>query len=278
MFFSSEKNILSGHPMQDHVVPFQPRRFEGAAPHYLHGRPPYASALFRRVAELTGLGLRHRVLDLGCGPGQLATGFACFAGEVFAVDPEPEMLAIGAARIDGTITNVSFVHGSSYDLSAAAGPFHLVTIGRAFHWMDRADTLRRLDALTTPGAAIALFSDLHPDVPENAWLKEYRAIRKRHTGFDQVKWRQPGWPGHETFLLASPFDRLERIGILERRRIPAARLVDRVLSMSSSSRTQLGEKVDDLANEMAAYAASVAVGGMIDEVVETTALIATRGF
>jgi hypothetical protein len=144
--------------------------------------------------------------------------------------------------------------------------------------MDRADTLRRLDALTTPGAAIALFSDLHPDVPENAWLKEYRAIRKRHTGFDQVKWRQPGWPGHETFLLASPFDRLERIGILERRRIPAARLVDRVLSMSSSSRTQLGEKVDALAEEMAAYAASVAIGGMIDEVVETTALIATRGF
>jgi hypothetical protein len=47
--------------------------------------------------------------------------------------------------------------------------------------------------------------------------------------------------------------------------------------MSSSSRTQLGEKVDALAEEMAAYADSVAVGGMIDEVVETTALIATRG-
>jgi len=262
--------------MHEHVVPFQPRRFEGAAPHYLQGRPPYAAALFARVALLTGLGLRHRVLDLGCGPGQLATGFACFAGAVIAMDPEPDMLAIGAARIQGTVTNVSFVQGSSYDLTAAPGPFHLVTIGRAFHWMDRTDTLRRLDALVSAPGAIALFGDLHPDVPENAWLKEYRAIRKRHTGLDQPRWRQPGWPSHESFFLASPFSRLERIGILERRSIPAARLVDRVLSMSTSSRTQLGDKVADLANEMTEFAETVSADGMIDEVVETTALIATR--
>jgi SAM-dependent methyltransferase len=262
--------------MPDYVVPFQPRRFEGAAPHYLQGRPPYAAALFRRVAELTGLCGRHRVLDLGTGPGQLATGFAAFAGSVVAMDPEPEMLTIAAVRTEGTHTNITFVQGSSYELSAAPGCYHLVTIGRAFHWMDRADTLCRLDDLVAPQGAIALFGDLHPDVPENAWLQEYRAIRKRHTGAEKPSWRQPGWPSHETFLLASPFNRLERIGILERRRIPAARLVDRALSMSTSSRTSLGDKVDLLAHDMAAYAESIANHGQIEEVVETTALIAFR--
>jgi SAM-dependent methyltransferase len=261
----------------DYVVPFQPRRFEGAASHYLQGRPPYAAALFRRVAELTGLGNRHRVLDLGTGPGQLATGFAAFAASVVAMDPEPEMLAIAAARTAGTFTNITFVQGSSYELDAAAGPFHLVTIGRAFHWMDRADALHRLDALVSPQGAVALFGDLHPDVPENAWLAEYRAIRKRHTGEEKPRWRQPGWPSHESFLLASPFNRLERIGILERRRIEATRLVDRALSMSTSSRTNLGEKADLLAHEMASYAQSVATAGWIEEVVETTALMAFHG-
>jgi len=262
--------------MQDYIVPYQPRRFEGAAPHYLQGRPPYAAALFRRVAELTGLGSRHRVLDLGTGPGQLATGFAAFAGAVVAMDPEPDMLAIAAARAEGVCTNIAFVEGSSYDLGAVTGSFHLVTIGRAFHWMDRADTLKRLDALVSPEGAIALFGDLHPDVPENAWLKAYRAIRTRHTGEENPRWRQPGWPSHETFLLASPFNRLERIGIFNRHRIPAARLVDRALSMSTSSRTSLGDKVDILARDMADYARSVAKDGWIEEVVETTALIAFR--
>jgi SAM-dependent methyltransferase len=262
--------------MDTYVVPFQPRRFEGAAPHYLQGRPPYAAALIRRVAELTGLAPHHRVLDLGCGPAQLATGFAYFAASVTAMDPEPEMLAIAAARIAGTLTNIHLVQGSSYDLTPNLGPFHLTTIGRAFHWMDRADTLARLAAITTQNGAVALFSDLHPDVPENAWVKDYRAIRKRHTGEENPRWRQPGWPSHESYLLASPFSRLERIGVFERHLIPATRLVDRILSMSTTSRTQLGDKVGALEQEMTAYANAIAKDGHVEEVVETTALIAFR--
>ena len=265
--------------MQEHVIPFQPGRFEGAAPHYLNGRAPYAAALFRRVTELVGLGVRHRVLDLGCGPGQLATGFAHFAGSVVAIDPEPEMLAIGAGRVEGILTNVTFVQGSSYDLGPEIGqqygPFHLVTIGRAFHWMDRTDALRRLDTVTTPDGSVAFFTDLHPDVPENAWLTEFREIRKRYNGTTRA-WRQPGWPSHETVLLASPFSRLERFGIVERRRILPERMVDRALSMSSSSRARLGTQVDQLAVEIAEFANSVARDGLVDEVVESTVLIASR--
>jgi hypothetical protein len=77
-------------------------------------------------------------------------------------------------------------------------------------------------------------------------------------------------------LLASPFARLQRIGILERHRIPATRLVDRILSMSTTSRTQLGAKVELLEEEMINYANSIATDGYVDEVVETTALIAFR--
>ena len=74
-------------------APFDPERYRSAAAHYERGRVPYASALIRRVAEVTGLGLEHRVLDLGCGPGPLARGFAPLVGEVIAVDPSPEMLS-----------------------------------------------------------------------------------------------------------------------------------------------------------------------------------------
>ena len=60
-------------------IPFEKRRFRGAAEHYRKGRPPYALALFERVAERVGLTREHAVLDLGCGPGQLALGFARLA-------------------------------------------------------------------------------------------------------------------------------------------------------------------------------------------------------
>ena len=74
-------------------APFDPERYRSAAAHYERGRVPYASALIRRVAEVTGLGPEHRVLDLGCGPGPLARNFAPLVREVTAIDPSAEMLA-----------------------------------------------------------------------------------------------------------------------------------------------------------------------------------------
>ena len=64
-------------------------RFRSTVLHYLAGRPPYAGLLIQRVAAMAELGPNDRVLDLGCGPGQLARAFAPLAGEVVAMDPEP---------------------------------------------------------------------------------------------------------------------------------------------------------------------------------------------
>src|SRR5689334_4893420 len=113
--------------------PLDPDRYRTAAAHYEQGRVPYAPELIRRVAEVTGLRPRHRVLDLGCGPGPLARRFAPLAREVVAMDPTPEMLS-AARALAGTATNIRFVAGSSYDLGPALGSFHLVVMGRSFHW------------------------------------------------------------------------------------------------------------------------------------------------
>ena len=81
------------------------------------------------------------MLDLGCGPGQLAVAFARLGCAVTAMDPEPDMLAAAAKEAAASGVSVNLVEGSSYDLSAGCGPFHLVVMGRSFHWMDRAATL-----------------------------------------------------------------------------------------------------------------------------------------
>src|SRR5690349_11873316 len=143
-------------------IPFEKHRFRSAAEHYRKGRPPYALALFDRVATRLGLNRAHAVLDLGCGPGQLALGFARLAGTVTAVDPEPEMLRIAAADAAEAGFEIRFLEGSSYDIGPTLGRFRLAVIGRAFHWMDRADTLQRLDGMIEADGALALFGDRHP--------------------------------------------------------------------------------------------------------------------
>ena len=103
---------------------FQPRRFRTAAEHYLAGRPAYAPRLIRHVTRFTGLTREHRVLDLGCGPGMLAGAFAMAGADVVAMDPEPEMLRIAEERFGGS-GRISFLRGSSFDLSPALGRFRL---------------------------------------------------------------------------------------------------------------------------------------------------------
>jgi protein-L-isoaspartate O-methyltransferase len=63
-------------------IPFEKHRFRAAAPYYLQGRPAYAPALIRRLVQVCALDRNCRVMDLGCGPGQLAHALAPFVGEV----------------------------------------------------------------------------------------------------------------------------------------------------------------------------------------------------
>ncbi len=136
----------------------EPRRFASAAQHYLAGRPPYAKGLISRIAEELHLGAEDAVMDLGCGPGQLAMLFAPFVKSVLAIDPSAEMLEVARHAAAGA-DNIHFRTGSSFDIGPELGTFRLVTIGRAFHWMDRPGTLRRLDAMVERDGAVALFSE-----------------------------------------------------------------------------------------------------------------------
>jgi SAM-dependent methyltransferase len=257
----------------------EPTRFHTAASYYLRGRPPYAAALIRRVVQFCGLDRTHRVLDLGCGPGQLAMAFAPFVGQVIGMDPEPEMLMIARSEsARASLPPIEFRQGSSHELSTDLGVFRLVAIGRAFHWMDRQDTLVGLDTIIEPRGAVVLFSDEHPKVPDNHWVEIFERLIDRYAAADVARKarRAPQWLSHEAVLLDSPFPHLERLSVIERRTTPVERLVDRAMSLSSVSHGQIGARADELAGEVRVAMAALARDGVVAEVVESEALIARR--
>lgn len=252
------------------------RPFHSAARHYLSGRPPYARRLIRRVAELAGLGPDARVLDLGCGPGILAGAFAPLAREVVAMDPEPAMLRIAeqvfAAR------NITYRQGSSEDLPGDLGRFRLVTMGRSFHWMDRVETLRRLDGMVLPGGAVALFDARGATESSDAWPERYAALVRSYAGRDDEHPRHHSsrWHQHQFVLLDSAFSSIEAISVFETHEVTAAVLVDRAFSRSSTAPDRLGAAADRLAREIEALVATVSPDGRLREVVVSSALIGRR--
>ncbi|MFC0697097.1 class I SAM-dependent methyltransferase [Paraburkholderia humisilvae] len=259
-------------------IPFVPDRFRHAAAHYLSGRAAYSPRLIRRVGETCGLDGTERLLDIGCGPGQLSIAFASWVASGVALDPEPEMLRIASELGAGIAPNIEFRLGSSYDLSADMGTFRLAVIGRAFHWMDRPDTLRRLDTLIEPGGAVALFATSQPDGASEPWMAEYRSLLDQYAQSDPARARRKSddWVGHEAVLMQSPFASLERVSIVERRRVSIDALMVRPQSMSSLSRSHLGERLDELLNRLKTLLDTHARNGWVEEWVESTAVIARR--
>jgi SAM-dependent methyltransferase len=253
-------------------LPFEPDRFRAAAAHYREGRRPYPPVLIRRVAEATALNEQHRVLDLGCGPGNLAIGFGYFAGKVIGLDPEPEMVAAAVAAAQGLTPNVSFRQGSSYDLGLDLGCFRLVTMGRSFHWMDRAQTLRSLDQMVETAGALVLFGETHPDSPENAWLKEWEEITDRNAAADPVEQRRRAgtWASDKTLLLASPFRHMQQLMVTTRDVVSAGSLIERALSH------RIDKHPDRLLQDLSKFFEQIAPAGWVTETVKWAALIARR--
>jgi SAM-dependent methyltransferase len=260
------------------AITYEPRRFKTTADYYVRGRLTYPGELITRVVALTGLAPEDRVLDLGCGPGFLAAAFAPYARDVVGMDPEPNMLAAARDYTARLGQDVTLVNGSSYDLSPALGSFRLVTMGRSFHWMDRAATLEKLAALTPERSVVALFNDWHCALPENAWHERYKAVLDPYRAKDEsVSQREsPDWLPHEAYLLASDFNHVERISVIRRIETPVERLVDRALSMSVTSPEKLGSDQEALVAKLRETLERDARDGTITEIVESEALLGFR--
>ena len=254
------------------------RRFRTAAAHYAIGRPPYPAPFIANVARACRLTRADRLLDLGTGPGLLALAFAPYVASVLAVDPEPEMLDLAREAVRAAGVAVEVRPGSSETLGPDWGQFRAVTMGRAFHWMDRAATLRRLDAIVEADGAIALFNDEISDLPENAAIQAWSAVVERYSADDRVRMQRKSreWQDHETVLRDSTFSDIERLSHLDRGTTTVDVLSHRALSMSATAESRLGPRAEAMVSELHAALAPFAASGPLVQLIEWTALVARR--
>jgi SAM-dependent methyltransferase len=261
------------------TAPYDPNRFTSAIPHYINGRPAYSARLIGKLAREAGLGASSRVLDLGCGPGSLTLPLSRYCGTTIGMDADPAMIAAAAqaAKIGGL--DIEWHVGSSFDLDAGLAPLNLVTIARAFHWMDRQATLTRLDELIAPGGAVALVNtELHPSGTAR-WHEQFEELRTSHGRFDDFyRWRKSeAWEEHTSVLLRSAFGEVERISVFEARTANLEEIVARALSFSANSPAALGEDGRaDYEAQVRMRMLAIAPDGAFPEIVESVAIIARR--
>lgn len=121
------------------------------------GRAMEHSSFLELLGDVSG----RRVLDLGCGAGQLAFYLAdAGAAEVIGIDASERMLDV--ARAQWAHPRVSYRRESMEDAGFSPGAFDLVVSSLALHYVrDYASLVRHIAHWLTPGGLL-VFSTEHP--------------------------------------------------------------------------------------------------------------------
>lgn len=135
-------------------------QFRGTAKYYAKYKPKYDQIVWDYLKGKFNLNGSGRLLDLGCGTGQIVVPLSKYFEKIVAMDPEVEMLEEAKIRArEENAENINFVRGGSYSLDENLGSFRLVAMGRSFNWMDRDETLKKLYKIIEPGGGIAAIAE-----------------------------------------------------------------------------------------------------------------------
>jgi ubiquinone/menaquinone biosynthesis C-methylase UbiE len=247
---------------------------------FVHGRLSCPNELIEKVISVTGLTGQDSLLDLGCGDGRLGIAFAPYAKRVVGVDCDPEMIQIATACARDKGVEVTFKFGEGLPLDDLPGNFHLVTVGSSFRGMDRETTLEALDRIVFPFGSLALFSESHPEIPQNLWHKRLQSVLRPFAQMEPSRSSGdlPGAPplADEFFLLKSKFNRLERVSVIQGIESPVERVLHRAWSMAIPRSGQLESEMKTILENLRAFLNQHARNGLITEVIESAALVAFR--
>ena len=112
-----------------------------------------------RLVSAAHLQPGQRVLDLGCGTGNLSlrAKWACPGAEVFGVDADPRMLRAAVAKAKKAGVEVTFAHGFAESLPFPAGAFDRVVSSLFFHHLSptqKESALREAARVLVPGGEL----------------------------------------------------------------------------------------------------------------------------
>ncbi len=157
--------------------------FDTVAAEYDGNRPTYPDELVDRAVEAAGVTAGDRVLEIGCGTGQLTRSLVARGLHVTAVEPGANLIELAGKSAQGPGA-VEFIN-SRFEDAVIEGGFAAAFCASAFHWLDpdvswaktaqslrpnglmaliQYGGLRHQDSATDDDALISVLSDTAPEI------------------------------------------------------------------------------------------------------------------
>jgi SAM-dependent methyltransferase len=129
--------------------------FNEIAVAYDRNRPTYPDALLDHACEVAAITDGDRVLEVGCGTGQLTRGLLARGLRVIAVEPGDRLIRIAGENLKNA-GDVEFIHARLEDIQLPRESYKAVFSASAIHWVDPDLSWRKLADALAPDGTLAL--------------------------------------------------------------------------------------------------------------------------
>jgi len=188
--------------MKNNIGKFDLESYRGTYKYYVKYRPGIPKEVIDVIVEHFDIKPTDRVLDIGCGTGQVALAMEGKCGEMVCLDSDPEMLIQAEKATKNSKIRLIWINRSAEDLGELKqklGIFKVATSCRAFHRMNQEQVLKDLDELIEKDGGVATFSDRVLWSGDEEWQQALKEIiqkyleKERHAGKGKFKASDERW-------------------------------------------------------------------------------------
>lgn len=226
--------------------------FQGTVGFYRQYRPGIPAAVAEVLDAAAPAGTPRRLLDVGTGTGLVVEALLDRFDDIIAIDNDSDMLAAAEAALRPQLpagTQLLLEQVTAEAFTPPAGwQADLVTICRAFHWLDQAAVLARLDAQVSPNGAVAIFGDNSFWVATSDWKAAVRTVIQDFLG-EQRRAGERTFQHHNRpysdIMRESPFDQVEEHTVPVTRTWTADSILGYLYSTSFAAPHLFGDRLDE---------------------------------
>jgi SAM-dependent methyltransferase len=129
--------------------------FNEVAVEYDRNRPTYPDALVDQACKVAGIRDGDRVLEIGCGTGQLTRSLLARGLRVTALEPGDQLIRVAEENLKDA-GDVEFVHARLEDMQLPRESYEAVFSASAIHWVDPDLSWRNIADALAPNGTLAL--------------------------------------------------------------------------------------------------------------------------